>query len=108
MGRKAAEGIRATNRGRGMGARNDNLIWMAVGGLGALALGVVLVPLRTLTPASNLAFAFLAFTIVIAEVGGRSAALLTAVVSAMSLNFFLTEPYLTLAITKPDDVVAFL
>src|SRR5262244_1349377 len=91
-----------------MGARNDNLIWMAVGGLGALALGVVLVPLRTLTPASNLAFAFLAFTIVIAEVGGRSAALLTAVVSAMSLNFFLTEPYLTLAITKPDDVVAFL
>ena len=45
---------------------------------------------------------------VIAEVGGRSAALITAVVSAMSLNFFLTEPYLTLAITKPDDVVAFL
>src|SRR5215472_6621236 len=90
-----------------MGARNDNLIWMAVGGLGALVLGVVLVPLRTLTPASNLAFAFLAFTIVIAEIGGRSAALLTAVVSAMSLNFFLTEPYLTLAITKPDDIVAF-
>src|SRR5215831_20318186 len=101
-------GIRATNRRRGMGARNDNLIWMAVGGLGALLLAVVLVPLRTLTSASNLAFAFLAFTIVIAEVGGRSAALLTAVVSAMSLNFFLTEPYLTLAITKPDDVVAFL
>src|SRR5215510_12529787 len=90
-----------------MGARNDNLIWMAVGGFGALILAVVLVPLRTFTSASNLAFAFLAFTIVIAEVGGRSAALLTALLSAMSLNFFLTEPYLTLAITKIDDVVAF-
>lgn len=91
-----------------MSGRQDNLVWMAVGGFGALILAVLLVPLRTLTSASNLAFAFLAFTIVIAEVGGRSAALLTAVVSAMSLNFFLTEPYLTLAITKSDDLVAFL
>ena len=41
-----------------MGARNDNLIWMAVGGFGALILGVVLVPLRTVTAASNLAFVF--------------------------------------------------
>ena len=32
---------------------------------------------------------------------------MTALVSAMSLNFFLTVPYLTLAIEKPDDVVAF-
>ncbi len=42
-----------------------------------------------------------------AGLGGRSAALVTALVSAMSLNFFLTEPYLTLTIEKPDDVVAF-
>src|SRR5262249_55321762 len=91
-----------------MSGRNDNLAWMAIGGFGALIFGGVPVPLRPVTSASNLAFAFLAFTIVIAEVGGRSAALLTAVVSAMSLNFFLTEPYLTLTITKPDDVVAFL
>ena len=26
----------------------------------------------------------------------------------MSLNFFLTEPYLTLAISKTDDVIAFI
>jgi len=57
--------------------------------------------------ASNLAFVFLAFTIVVAELAGRTPALVTALVSAMSLNFFLTEPYLTLAITKVDDVVAF-
>jgi hypothetical protein len=78
------------------------------GSLGALAIGIGLVPLRTLTAASNLAFVFLAFTIVVAELGGRAAALVTALVSAMSLNFFLTEPYLTLAIAKTDDLVAFL
>ena len=49
----------------------------------------------------------MAFTIIVAELGGRSAALVTAVVSAFSLNFFLTEPYLTLAISKTDDVIAF-
>src|SRR5262249_26820797 len=81
--------------------------WLAVAGLGAVALGVVLIPLRTITSASNLAFVFLAFTIVVAELGGRGPALLAAVVSAMSLDFFLTEPYLTLAISKAEDVVAF-
>ena len=40
---------------------------------------------------------FVAFVIVVAEFGGRTAALAAAVVSAMSLNFFLTEPYLTLS-----------
>jgi len=87
---------------------NEVLVWIVTGGLGAMALGVVLIPLRALTSASNLAFVFLVFTIVVAELGGRAAGLVTAVVSAISLNFFLTEPYLTLTITKPDDVVAFL
>jgi hypothetical protein len=64
-------------------------------------------PLRALTSASNLAFAFLVLTITVAEVGGRAAGLATAVVSALSLNFFLTEPYLTLTISRFDDIVAF-
>jgi hypothetical protein len=90
-----------------MGKQDDGLIWMVAGSLGSMLLAVLLLPLRTLTPASNLAFVFLAFTIVVAELGGRSAALVTALVSAMSLNFFLTEPYLTLVIEKGDDVIAF-
>ena len=90
-----------------MRRKDDVLVWIVTGGLGAMALGVVVIPLRALTSASNLAFVFLVFTIVVAELGGRSAGLVTAVVSAISLNFFLTEPYLTLTITKPDDVVAF-
>jgi hypothetical protein len=90
-----------------MGKQDDGLMWMVAGGAGSMLLGVLLVPLRSLTPASNLAFVFLAFTIVVAELGGRSAALVTALVSGMSLNFFLTEPYLSLTIEKRDDVIAF-
>src|SRR5229473_461235 len=91
----------------GMRPTDDIRAWVITGALGSMALGVALIPLRTVVAASNLAFVFLAFTIVVAELGGRPAALVTAIVSAMSLNFFLTEPYLTLTITKPDDVIAF-
>ncbi len=90
-----------------MKAQDEIRVWVVAGAAGSMVLSIVLIPLRTLTAASNLAFVFLAFTIVVAELGGRPAALVTAIVSAMSLNFFLTEPYLTLTITKPDDVVAF-
>jgi two-component system, OmpR family, sensor histidine kinase KdpD len=86
---------------------NDSRVWIVIGALGALGLGFVLIPLRSLTAASNLAFVFMAFTIVVAELGGRFAAVVTAVVSAMTLNFFLTEPYMSLQINKADDVVAF-
>jgi len=90
-----------------MTRHDSESLWIALGALGAMALGVILIPLRGLTPASNLAFAFLALTIVVAEVGGRKAGLATAVVSALSLNFFLTTPYLTLSISEADDIVAF-
>jgi hypothetical protein len=90
-----------------MRSKDDVRVWVVTAAAGSMALGIALIPLRALTSASNLAFAFLAFTIIVAELGGRPAALVTAVVSAMSLNFFLTEPYLTLAISKADDVIAF-
>ena len=59
-------------------------------------------PGRTLTAAANLAFVFVAFTIVVAELGGRQAALVTALVSAMALNFFLAEPYLLEVPRRPE------
>ena len=86
--------------------RDDNIrAWAITGVLGAMALGIALIPLRGIVAASNLAFVFVAFIIVVAELGGRGPALVTAVVSALSLNFFLTEPYLTLTIDNADDVV---
>lgn len=86
---------------------DDFLIWIVIGSLGAVLLGGALIPLRQVTSASNLAFAFIILTIIVAELGGRTAALVTALCSAISLNFFLTEPYLTLVITKRDDLIAF-
>jgi Domain of unknown function (DUF4118) len=90
-----------------MTSTRDGWLWVVTGALGGIALGIILIPLRSHTSASNLAFVFLAFVIVMAELGGRSAALVTAVVSAMTLDFFLTEPYLTLTITNRDDILAF-
>jgi two-component system sensor histidine kinase KdpD len=81
--------------------------WIPAGAVGAIALGVALIPLRALVAASHLAFAFIAFTIVVAELGGRIPAVMTALVAALSLDFFLTEPYLSLSIDKSEDVVAF-
>ena len=88
---------------------NDDRLWyLGIGPIVAIGLGVALMPLRELTTASNLAFAFLALTIVAGEAGGRWAATATALASSLSLNFFLTRPYLTLTIHGRDDVLAFL
>jgi len=86
---------------------DDTLIYVGIGPMAAIVLGVALMPLRDLTIASNFTLAFLALTIVVGELGGRSAALATAIVSALSLDFFLTAPYLHLAIHGKDDVIAF-
>ena len=67
---------------------DDIRVWMVTGALGSMGLAIVLVPLRSTVSASNLAFVFMAFTIIVAELGGRGPALVTALVAAMSLNFF--------------------
>jgi K+-sensing histidine kinase KdpD len=87
--------------------REDGLFYAGAGPLAAILLGVALTPLRGLTTASNLAFVFIALTVVVAELGGRGAALATALVSSLSLDFFLTQPYLRLAIEDKQDVIAF-
>jgi K+-sensing histidine kinase KdpD len=83
-----------------------DLVYLGAGPIAAVLLGMALVPLRGFTTASNFTFLFLALTILIGEFGGRSAALATAVASALSLDFFLTEPYLRLSIASKHDVIA--
>jgi hypothetical protein len=85
----------------------ENLIYLGAGPIAAILLGMALVPFRPFTTASNFTFAFLALTIVVGEFGGRWAAVATAVCSALSLNFFLTQPYMTLAIADKHDIIAF-
>ena len=91
-----------------MSQSDRGAVWFVIGVGAAVALGVALASLRALVSASNLAFVFLALTLIVAEMGGRGPALATAVVSALSLNFFLTEPYMSLEIHKPGDLGAFL
>jgi K+-sensing histidine kinase KdpD len=83
-----------------------DLIYLGAGPLAAVLLGMALVPLRGFTSASNFTFLFLALTILIGEYGGRTAALVTAVASALSLDFFLTQPYLRLSIADKHDLIA--
>ena len=85
---------------------DDTLIYLGAGPLAAILLGMALVPVRGFTTASNFTFLFLALTILVGELGGRTAAFATAVVSALSLDFFLTEPYLQLSIDSKHDLIA--
>jgi len=85
----------------------ESLIYLAGGGIGAMLLGMALVPLRDSTSASNCAFPFMALTIAVAEFGGRRSAVVTALVSALSWDFFLTQPYLRLTIAGKHDIIAF-
>jgi K+-sensing histidine kinase KdpD len=87
--------------------KDDDARLVLLGGLGAIALGALLIPLRELTPAANLAFPFLLLTIVVAELGGTMPVVATALASALSLDFFLTRPYLTFAMSDKHDALAF-
>jgi two-component system sensor histidine kinase KdpD len=88
-------------------SEDDDLFYLSAGPLAAIVIGMGLVPLRGFTVASNFTFVFVVLTIVVAEFGGRRAALATAVVSTLSLDFFLTEPYLRLEIEGKHDLIAF-
>jgi len=88
--------------------RTETLFYSAVGPMAALLLGVAFMPLRGMTPASNFSIAFLVLTIVAGELGGGWAAVTTALTSSLSLDFFLTQPYLRLSMYAKDDVIAFI
>jgi K+-sensing histidine kinase KdpD len=84
----------------------ESLFYLAVGPITAILIGAACVPLRGLTTASNFAFVFMALTILVAELGGRWAAVATALTSGLSLDFFLTQPYMRLTIAEKHDVIA--
>ena len=85
----------------------ERMFYLPAGPIAAIVLGMALVPLREYTNSANFIFAFMVLIIVVAEFGGRWAALATATCSALSLNFFLTRPYLSLRIEGKHDIIAF-
>jgi hypothetical protein len=75
-----------------------------IGGIGPIAVAAALVPLRTTIDNTNLALALVVVVVIAAVVGGRGAGALAAIIAAMSYDFFLTRPYLSLTIDSADDV----
>jgi hypothetical protein len=75
-----------------------------IGGLGPILVASALVPLREELDNTNLALALVVVVVAAALAGGRGPAAVAAVVAAMSYDFFLTRPYLSLTIDSADDV----
>src|SRR4029077_2166614 len=86
---------------------DDSLVYVGAGPLLAIVVGIALIPFRESVTASNLSFAFVVLTVVVAAFGGRGAGVATALASALSLDFFLTRPYLSLRIQENHDLIAF-
>jgi two-component system, OmpR family, sensor histidine kinase KdpD len=85
--------------------RRQALGWAAAT-LAVPALTVLLGALREDVHLSTSLLLYLLLVCVVAAIGGLRPALATAVLSALSANWFLTEPYSTLAIDDPDQVIA--
>jgi K+-sensing histidine kinase KdpD len=77
----------------------------SLGSFGLLVLSMFLVPLRDLLGPQNVAIILLVGVEVLALLAGRPGALLGALVAALSFDFFFTEPYLTLVIDDPHDII---
>ena len=83
---------------------DDSLVYTAR--LLAIVLGIALIPFRESITASNLSFAFVVLTVVVAAFGGRSAGVARRWRRPLSLDF-LTWPYLSLRIQENHDLIAF-
>jgi hypothetical protein len=84
----------------------SNVIGLAIGVLGALALSVAMLPLRDHLHNDNMALALVVPVLIAAVIGGRWAGALSAVAAALCFDFFFTLPYLTLRIASGNDIAS--
>jgi K+-sensing histidine kinase KdpD len=84
----------------------SNLVGIAVGVLGALALSVAMLPLRNHLHNDNMALALVLPVLLAAVLGGRMPGALGAVASALCFDFFFTKPYLSLRIASGNDLAS--
>jgi hypothetical protein len=88
-------------------APGSEFIGLAIGILGAFGISIAMIPLRDDLPNACMALALVLPVLGAAIVGGRWAGGISAVVAALSFNFWFTKPYLSLRISSSDDVVTF-
>ena len=76
-----------------------------IGVVGSMVVAGVLSSASSLTTNVNVALALMIVVVIAAAIGGRGAGALSAVVAALSYDFFQTEPQHSLRINSSDDVV---
>src|SRR2546425_6847697 len=86
----------------------SDLIGIAIGGLGALALSVAMLPLRDHLHNDNMALALVLPVLIAAVVGGRLAGAAAAVAAALCFDFFFTPPFLSLRVPSGKHPARFL
>jgi hypothetical protein len=77
----------------------------AIGGLAPIAVGAAMVGARGELDTTNVALLLVLVIVATAAFSGRGPAALSAVVAALSYEFFFTRPYDSLRIDRLDDVV---
>ena len=75
---------------------------------GTLLLSVVLLPFRDHVPNADMALALVLPVLLGAIIGGRIAAVGSAIFAALTFDFLFTQPYLSLRIGSKDDVGTFI
>ena len=78
--------------------------WVGLGVSGPVLVAAVLVSLRDVMLNANVALVLVAVVVTVAVGGGREAGVVAAVISALSFDFFHTEPYLRFRIASGDDM----
>ena len=76
---------------------------VALAALAPIAVAALLVPLRDDVVSTNLALVLVILVVLGGVVAGRVGGALAAITAALSFDFFLTQPYLSLTIDKADD-----
>ena len=87
--------------------RSNDLPAIALGAVATVVVALLLAPFRDDVGGANVALVLVLVIIATAAVGGRRAGVPTAVVASLSFNFLHTQPYLSLRIDGPQDVVTF-
>jgi hypothetical protein len=77
---------------------------VGLAGLGPLALAALLVPLRDHMRNANVALVLVAVVVLAAVEGGRQAGVVAAIVSALSFDFWFTQPYERLRVASSADI----
>jgi hypothetical protein len=101
---RPASGAPGTGRGRWPALRPDT--WIMVASIGApIVTAAVLIPWRHRLDTADNALFLVVVIVAVASTGRRAAAALSALVSALAFDFFLTRPYYSFRITRDQDLI---